>query len=210
MVFIVILLIVLIIVLVILKAKGIIPGATEISGKRGEKRVNRDLSALIGNNGFILTNLLVPMGNGHKAEVDTVIISRKGIFSVEIKNWVGYINGDDYSKYWVQTKYYDVKYQTKHYNPVLQNEIHVNALEKALRNNYDVYNIVILTGFEKNYVTSSHVFDRISFKDYFNSKEEILSDEEVESIYQKLQSFIATEEELKAHAAEVRAKHKDN
>ena len=198
-----------VIVVFILRLAGIIPSATEIRGKRGERKVNSILSGIINDEDLMLSNLLVPVGNGFKTEVDTVIISKKGIFSIEIKNWVGYINGDDYSKYWIQTKYYDRKIQTKHYNPVLQNESHVKALEKALGNKYDVYNIVFLTGFDKNYVNSSHVFDRYSFRNHYCSLEKILTDDELQSIYKKLQSFCATKEELKAHAAEVNARHKD-
>ena len=64
---------------------------TDLKGAEGERYVNSKLELLPEGSEFILTNLLLPTYGGHKTEIDTVLVTKKGIFCIEIKNWIGKI-----------------------------------------------------------------------------------------------------------------------
>ena len=74
----------------------------EQRGIEGERAVISELYKMIENDEFLLHNLLIPLRNNHTTEIDVVLISRKGIFCIEIKNWVGKIIGNDESEMWIQ------------------------------------------------------------------------------------------------------------
>ena len=83
--------------------------ANDRAGIVGEKRANYHLRTLLRNDEYLLTNLLLPLRNGEKTEIDAVLISRKGIFCIEIKHWVGHISGNDEDESWLQE--YDDSYR---------------------------------------------------------------------------------------------------
>ena len=49
------------------------------AGLWGEKVVNYHLRLLLRKDEYLLANLLLPLRNGHKAEIDCVLITRKGM-----------------------------------------------------------------------------------------------------------------------------------
>lgn len=77
----------------------------------------------------ILRNVYIPTENGRTAEIDLLVISKKGIFVFECKNYGGNIYGDTKLKKWVQ---YIGKEKNYFYNPLLQNKGHVRYLQKFL------------------------------------------------------------------------------
>ena len=60
--------------------------ANERAGMWGEKVVNYHLRPLLREDEYLLANILLPLRNGHKTEIDCVLISRKGIFCIETKS----------------------------------------------------------------------------------------------------------------------------
>ena len=64
--------------------------ANERAGMWGEKIVNYHLRPLLRQDEYLLANVLLPLKNGHKTEIDCVLISRKGVFCVETKTWVAH------------------------------------------------------------------------------------------------------------------------
>lgn len=155
-----------------------------------------------------LANLLLPLRNGHKTEIDCVLISRKGIFCIETKNWVGHISGNDDDEYWHQE--YDDPYMSDrdHKNPVKQNEGHCAVLERRLHNNYQVDNTVIFADLENGWgIESDYAFTVRSFKDYYrelNYGE--LNPSQIKAVYEMLLPFVASSEELAKHRDEVRSR----
>ena len=62
-------------------------------------------------------------------QIDHVVVSRKGIFVLETKNYTGWIFGNENSQNWTQVIY---KRKEKFYNPIWQNFDHIQALKEFL------------------------------------------------------------------------------
>ena len=180
--------------------------ANERAGMWGEKVVNYHIRPLLREDEYLLANLLLPLQNGHKTEIDCVLITRKGIFCVETKNWVGHISGSDEDEYWIQR--YDDPYKSdrEHKNPIKQNEGHCSILERKLKNNYDVNNVVIFANLEDGRsINSNYAYTVRSFKNYYRDLSDLeLNEMQIKAIYQMLLPYVATAEELKAHREEIK------
>lgn len=74
------------------------------SGRRGEKRLQKAIKHLDGNN-IVFCNLPVRYKRG-RSELDMLIISHKGVIIIEAKNHSGTIQGGWKSDKWEQRKYY--------------------------------------------------------------------------------------------------------
>ena len=74
----------------------------------------------------LLNNLTIPIQDG-TTQVDHVLISTKGIFVIETKNYSGWIFGDEKSKQWMQVIY---RVKSRFQNPIHQNYLHVKAMEQ--------------------------------------------------------------------------------
>lgn len=73
-------------------------------------------------------------------EIDILAVNRKGVFCIEVKNVSGIIKGDFKSQYWNLSS--GTGTQMSILNPIVQNEIHVGALEGSSKG-YSYKNIVI-------------------------------------------------------------------
>ena len=85
----------------------------QIIGWFGEHWTKKALSKLPKTKYKIINNLLLSV-NGLTHQIDHVIISQYGIFSIETKQYNGYITGSKYDKNWVRhagkNKYYYIMY----------------------------------------------------------------------------------------------------
>lgn len=183
--------------------------ANERAGILGEKIVNRHLRPLLREDEYLLANLLLPLKNGHKTEIDCVLISRRGIFCIETKNWVGNIKGNDEDEYWIQ-KYDDPwKADRKHKNPVHQNEEHCQILERILHKRFDVENVVIFVSLEyRGGIDSDYAFTIREFENYYyDLYPDVINEAELKPLYQKLVKYVASEEELKQHKEDTRKRY---
>ena len=101
-------------------------------GKAGERafwmRLTKDLQVP---ENQILRNVYIPTKDGRTSEIDLIVISTKGIFVFECKNYGGNVYGDARRKNWVQ---YIGKKKSFFYNPFLQNKVHCEKLRKYLGN----------------------------------------------------------------------------
>lgn len=171
-----------------------------IAGLEGEHRVNAHLKTLLKEDEYLLEHLLLPINNGHKTEVDSVLITRKGIFCIEIKNWSGHIYGNDDDETWLQKTRDPDKPHIEHNNPVRQNDWHCFILEKLLSDKYELYCAVIFSHLEKkNSIFSYYTYTIKDFIDFYGNLEEELSVVEIKSIYDKLSPYVATAIELDEH-----------
>lgn len=98
-------------------------------GEFGEKLVASLLNKMDSEKYTLLNNLYIPKGDGTTIQIDHIVISYKGIFVIETKNFSGWIFGDDSNRYWTQVIY---KKKSKFYNPVWQNAAHIKALKEFL------------------------------------------------------------------------------
>lgn len=77
----------------------------------------------------IFRNVYVPNKKGQDAEIDLLVVSKKGIFVFECKNYGGNIYGDAKRRKWVQ---YIGRKRSYFYSPLLQNRKHVEVLKTFL------------------------------------------------------------------------------
>lgn len=179
------------------------------AGIWGEKVVNYYLRPLLREDEYLLANVLLPLKNGHKTEIDCILISRKGIFCVETKAWVGHISGNDEDEYWVQQ--YDDPYMDDrmHKNPIKQNEGHCAVLKRKLHNNYEVDNVVIFADLEDGCgIYSDYAYTVNGFRKYYRGlNDDELTPVQIKAVYQMLLPFVSTVEELERHREDVKRKY---
>lgn len=97
-------------------------------GFMGEFWAKQELKKLPKDKYIVLNDIMVKQNNSTH-QIDHLIISKFGIFIIEMKNYYGLITGDDYKDRWIQHLG-----KTKNYfmNPIFQNYGHVKALEELL------------------------------------------------------------------------------
>ena len=121
---------------------------SEIIGKMGEDAVAEALSDIPG--GRLLRNLYVPCGNGRTAEIDALVVTRKGLFTIECKAWGGcLIRGSTRLNDW-SVKATPSSKPVKRYSPIKQAEGHAKTLIRYLRLpvSKKPHNIIVFTSTE--------------------------------------------------------------
>ncbi len=127
-------------------------------GKRGEQRVH-DILSNLPEEYHILDDVILKTKNG-TTQIDHIVVSKYGIFTIETKNYRGEIYGDDNRQQWTQIIITNVKYQKKwwktythvtknhFYNPVKQSLFHLYEIKKNLSAwpNLKIIPIVVFTG----------------------------------------------------------------
>ncbi|MDV4151757.1 nuclease-related domain-containing protein [Clostridium sp. AL.422] len=126
-------LIIIIVVLVFLNANS-----SKIKGNKGEKYVDSILREIPGS--MVLRDIVLKSVFG-TSQIDNILISPKGIFVIETKNYSGWIFGNERSKYWTQTIY---NKKSKFFNPIRQNYGHIKAIESYLPYKKDICHSLIV------------------------------------------------------------------
>ena len=113
----------------------------QIVGWFGEHWTRKALNKLPKNKYKIINNLFI-LVNGKTHQIDHVVVSPYGIFSIETKQYNGYITGNKYDKNWVRHAGKNKYYYT---NPIRQNYGHCKAIVELLDiDEAKVYNIVCI------------------------------------------------------------------
>ena len=127
-------------------------------GKYGEYLSFNKLEKIKGNH-KILTNVYLPKGNEETIEIDLVYIHETGIYILESKNYSGWIFGDEKNEYWMHTL--KNRQKEKFYNPLWQNNTHIEYLKKLLK-------------IDENYIKSIIVFsERCNIKTIVGDSENV-------------------------------------
>jgi len=127
-------------------------------GKRGEMRVSAILSQL--SDEYTILNDLVFRTEKGTTQIDHLVVSKYGIFTIETKNYRGEIYGDDNRKEWTQLIVTEVTYAKKwwktytyvtknrFYNPVKQSIGHAYRIKELLSvfPHVKIVPIVVFTG----------------------------------------------------------------
>ncbi len=77
----------------------------------------------------VFRNVYVPDKNGKTAEIDIVVVTNKGLFVLECKNYAGNIYGDAKRNKWIQ---FIGNKKSYFYSPILQNKKHCKVLSDYL------------------------------------------------------------------------------
>ena len=116
-------------------------------GKRGEFLTYEKLRKYEEDGAKFLFNIYIPKENGETSEVDVLMITSKGIFVFESKNYSGWIFGNDKQRNWCQTLPTGKGKSRKEYfyNPVLQNRSHIKHLRALVGDKYPMHSIIVFS-----------------------------------------------------------------
>lgn len=100
------------------------------AGRRGEIRVTDLLEDALGDDTYILNDVLIRHAR-KSAQIDHLVVCPKGLFVIETKNWRGAIRGDEQEPQWTQVREAGGR-PVRVSNPVMQNARHIAVLRAVL------------------------------------------------------------------------------
>lgn len=166
-------------------------------GKRGEMRVSAILSKL--SDEYTILNDLVFRTEKGTTQIDHIVVSKYGIFTIETKNYRGEIYGDDNRKEWTQLivtkvtyakkwwKTYTYVTKNRFYNPVKQSVGHAFRIKELLSvfPHVKIVPIVVFTGdaILKYVESNNHVVYEKNLLDVIDGyKTTYLTDNDVQAV----------------------------
>ena len=186
-----------IIIAVIILILLIIINTTVFKGKYGEYKINKFLKRSISKEDILLKDVILLLDND-SCQIDHLIISKKGIFVVETKNYSGTIYGTDQQNEWVQSFNFG-KQTYKFYSPYKQNQGHIKFLKRIINEDIMFYNIIIFFNNSIDNIKSNSVYTKKTFKEFYKSTNDIYSLAKVQEIYQEIvkhQNLISSKEHI--------------
>ena len=147
------------------------------------------LEKLLKKDEYLLRNLLIPFKSGFKDEIEAVLISHKGVIAISyFPIWSEGIRGNDDDLVWLTAPKGGLAKSIP--NPVLQNKLHAENIEQALKHKWKVLNVVILQGtLTPEDIHSSHAYCFADFSTIYEEREDTLSTEEIKNIKEILGIF---------------------
>ena len=130
------------------KERELIEQVTPITrGEWSERRVVLRLLKMGINPKAIFHDLYIQKPNGEYTQVDVAVATKAGIIVFEVKDYSGWIFGNEHQKYWTQLLAYG-KEKHRFYNPVMQNSGHILAIRQCLQQNPDTpfYSVIVFFG----------------------------------------------------------------
>lgn len=177
----------------------------EWKGSVSESLVNKELSKLPDK--YIVFNDLLFMNNGRSTQIDHVVVSPYGVFVIETKGYKGWIFGGENSEFWTQVIYHE-KY--KFYNPLKQNESHINYLTGLLKFSLFPINFIPIVVFNNDATIKAYAADdndvinrRDLLSTIYKYKENTLTPDNIEYIIDKIRSHASK------NSLENKRKHKN-
>ena len=185
------------------------------TGRYGEYLTYKYLKKFEEQGAKFLFNIYVPKKEEETTEIDVLMISSKGLFVFESKNYSGWIFGSDNQKYWYQTLPAGRRksHKEKFYNPVFQNNTHVKYLKSLIGNEIPIYPIITFSDRCKlmnvsiknsnvNVINRYKIYKLVS-SIYNDNSNDTLSTDQINGIYSKLYPYTQVDDVVKQ-------KHIDN
>lgn len=166
----------------------IYPEPAEIIGREGEYFFNKIAKSCLNNDYFVLDNIVLKAGHG-TTQIDQIIVSKFGIFVVEIKNYKGWIFGDVDDTQWTQTLT-NGKYQFQ--NPLKQNYKHVKAVQSLLGFSDGIKSLIVFSDSAefKTQLANNVVIGEIAYINFIKKHRQILlSDYLINNAIKKLKTM---------------------
>lgn len=173
------------------------------TGNYGEGLLFIELEKL-GSYKKIMTNLYIPIDD-RTTEIDVLMITKKGIYVFESKNYSGWIFGNENFKIWTQVIY---QKRNKILNPIWQNKKHILALGGVLKE-FDNIRFESYIVFSKRCTLKKITYDQRKYKvikrnrvidnviESLELNDDILSEVQINEIYDYLNNYSHASEELK-------------
>lgn len=179
-------------------------------GLIGEKSILLLLSKTLDKNKYLILDDITLKQNSDTTQIDLIVLSRYGIFVIEVKNYKGWIFGKDNQKQWTQTIY---KEKYKFQNPIHQNYKHIKLLEQVLniRDINILKNTIVFVG-ECKFKTylPKNVCKPMSLISYINTFNiPIISQQELNSYVKKIETsrLRKSKETNKLHLNNLKSKY---
>lgn len=118
------------------------------------------------------------MQNGTEVQCDFVIFTKKGLFSIEVKNWKCDVFCTD--KYYWRVTYKineDEEYTEFTRSPLMQNKWHINFLERVTGTKYK--SIIVFTNNARLHDEPDNVMLASGLRSYLQNLPDVLTEEEV-------------------------------
>ena len=180
----------------------------KIRGFMGEFWVKQELKKLPKNKYIILNDIMIKSSKGTH-QIDHIIISKYGIFVVEMKNYYGLITGEEHQNKWTQhlgkNKYY-------FNNPIHQNYGHIKALEELLKLSEDKFiSIICISNQAKLKLKVKNVTQLDFINDLIKSYNNEIIIEDLSKIKNKIEQNNITDKEIrKIHIKNIKNTVKEN
>jgi len=179
----------------------------KISGFMGEFWVKTELKKLPKDKYITLNDILIKSSKGTH-QIDHVVISKFGIFVIEMKNYDGLITGDEYKDRW--TQHFGKK---KYYfnNPIHQNYGHIKGLQEELNLDDDKFiSIVCISNKAKVKVKAKNVVQLDCINDLIKSYQKEILDTNLSEIREVLETKNITDKTIrKSHVKNIKNNIKD-
>lgn len=127
------------------KERKLIELVTPITrGEWSERRVILKLLKNGINPKAIFHDLYIQKPNGEYTQVDIAVATKTGIIVFEVKDYSGWIFGNEHQRYWTQILAYG-KEKHRFFNPVMQNAGHIKAIRRCLQHNpgIPIYSVIV-------------------------------------------------------------------
>ncbi|MGM9764022.1 MAG: nuclease-related domain-containing protein [Candidatus Cryptobacteroides sp.] len=95
----------------------------------------------------IFHDLYLQKKNGEYSQIDIVVATPQGLLAIEVKDYSGWLFGNEGQKYWTQVLNFG-KEKHRFYNPLMQNEGHIKTLREQSEQfaSLPIYNVVVFDG----------------------------------------------------------------
>ena len=169
-------------------------------GRNGEYLTYRHLHRHEKDGGKFLFNIYIPKGENGTTEIDVLMITQKGLFVFESKNYSGWIFGSEDKPKWYQTlpQGKGKSHKESFYNPIMQNRTHIKHLKVLLGETTPMHSIITFSDrctLKKVDVISPDVFviNRNKVGNIVNSicgrSHDALTPEQIQAIYDQLYPY---------------------
>jgi hypothetical protein len=194
-------------------------------GKRLEAKIDtilKKMSLEVG--GFEFRDYMIPYGD-RTSQIDNIFMSQKAIYVIEAKNYQGFIFGSESQVSWTLTRKTTKTYTNKRgksyqksfinkysfYNPIMQNQTHIEALKKLMNTTSPIYNIVAFSNKALLKDVKTNRIDCINVKDLYKTIKNIESkltdsislDEQIEIVDTLFLENITSKKQRKLHVKNI-------
>lgn len=116
-------------------------------GERSERKTVLKLLKMGIDHRAIFHDCYIRKASGAYTQVDLVVATSQGLLAFEIKDYSGWIFGHFRQRYWTQVLAYG-KEKHRFYNPIMQNNGHIQAIRDNLPHNPNIpiYSIIVFYG----------------------------------------------------------------
>lgn len=174
-----------------------------VKGALGEKYVERAIGNTIEGVQYILNNSIFESERA-TLQIDHIVINQHGVFVIETKNYSGMIYGQVDEEKWTQV-WVNNPTNNVFYNPIMQNDAHAKYIVKIL-GDVPVKSLVVFVRGNISNIKSENVINLPKLKEKLETGENVLSVEQMKSIYHTLMGHISATTH-KQHAENIKQKH---